>query len=135
MPIVNINYLAVLVSAVVYFVIGAIWYGPLFGKAWVGLMKLKKDDIKMSDMAKPMIGSFLGYLLLCFVLAHFVDYAMANTYLEGAQTGFWGWLGFTVGTSAGTYLYGGKPMKLFALDNGYHLVGTVVAGVILAVWV
>lgn len=30
----DINWLAVLVAAVVTFVLGGLWYGPLFGKVW-----------------------------------------------------------------------------------------------------
>jgi Protein of unknown function (DUF1761) len=30
----DINWLAVLVAAVVTFVLGGIWYGPMFGKVW-----------------------------------------------------------------------------------------------------
>lgn len=143
MPIVPINYLAVLVSAIVYFVIGAVWYGPIFGNIWMKLNKLKKEDVKKENMPRCFIGSFIGYLVLCFVLAHFVQYSLLLAVQQsgaafavpvGAQTGFWAWLGFTAATSAGTYLYGGKPMKLYVLDNAYHLVGSVVAGIILAVW-
>jgi hypothetical protein len=30
----DVNWLAVLVAAVVTFVLGGVWYGPLFGKVW-----------------------------------------------------------------------------------------------------
>lgn len=41
-----INYLAVAVSAVVTFVLGGMWYAPLFGKAWVKAHGLSEDAVK-----------------------------------------------------------------------------------------
>ena len=30
----NVNLLAVFLGALAFFVVGALWYGPLFGKTW-----------------------------------------------------------------------------------------------------
>ena len=30
----NVNFIAVFLGALTFFVVGALWYGPLFGKAW-----------------------------------------------------------------------------------------------------
>ena len=44
---VNINYIAVFVAAVVYYIGGALWYSPLlFGKTWMGLVGLNEEEIK-----------------------------------------------------------------------------------------
>ncbi|HLD39833.1 MAG TPA: DUF1761 family protein, partial [Candidatus Nanoarchaeia archaeon] len=32
------NYLAVLVAAIAAYVVGFLWYGPVFGKKWMALM-------------------------------------------------------------------------------------------------
>ena len=47
LPAIDLNYWAVLVSAVASMTIGALWYSPiLFGKIWMNLMKI---DLKSMD--------------------------------------------------------------------------------------
>lgn len=49
----NINFLAVLVSALASFAIGSLWYSPLlFGKAWQKAVGLTDEKIKSSNMIK-----------------------------------------------------------------------------------
>ena len=42
----NINYLAVVVAAIVNMALGSLWYGPIFGKAWIKMMKFSESDMK-----------------------------------------------------------------------------------------
>ena len=138
MPTFEINYLAVLVSAVAGFVIGALWYSVLFGKAWMKLSKMGKKDIekeKKKGMAKSYAAGFIALLVMAFVLAHFVDMAGAATVLEGAQAGFWAWLGFVATTMLNKVLWEGKPVKLYVLDAAHYFVVLIAMGAILAVWV
>lgn len=41
----DLNYLAILVAAIVPLFVGALWYGPLFGKRWLALMETTEEDI------------------------------------------------------------------------------------------
>ena len=57
----SINYLAVVVSAISAFVIGALWYAPfLFGKAWQAETGLSDEDLK-AGMGKTFGGSFVPF--------------------------------------------------------------------------
>ena len=140
---VPVNYLAVLVSAVVFMVLGFLWYGPLFGKEWSKLMGWgEMTPEKMAEMqkaARPAYAiSFVGALIMCFVLSHALIFA--STYLNesgvaaGLMTGFWNWLGFIAPATIGTVLWDKKPWKLWFINSGYYLVGLLIAGVILALW-
>ena len=138
MPTFEINYLAVLVSAVAGFVIGALWYSVLFGKAWMklsGMDKKKIEKEKKKGMAKSYAAGFAVLVVMAFVLAHFVDMAEAATVLEGAQAGFWAWLGFVATIMLNKVLWEGKPFKLYLLDAAHYLVVLLAMGSILAVWV
>lgn len=42
-PELHINFLAVLVAVIVNFIIGSLWYGPIFGKAWRKEMNIPLD--------------------------------------------------------------------------------------------
>lgn len=138
MPTFEINYLAVLVSAAAGFVIGMLWYSVLFGKVWMklsGMDKKKIDKEKNKGMAKSFVAGFAALLVMSFVLAHFVDMAEAATVLEGAQAGFWAWLGFVATVMLNKVIWEGKPVKLYLLDAAHYFVVLLIMGSILAVWV
>ena len=42
----NANLLAILIAAVAGFMVGGLWYGPLFGKTWQREIGLSDDDIE-----------------------------------------------------------------------------------------
>ena len=41
----DLNYLAIIVAAIVPLFVGALWYGPLFGKRWLALMETTEEEI------------------------------------------------------------------------------------------
>lgn len=67
----NINLMAVLVAVVANFVLGFIWYTPLFGNAWAKEMGFD-ISIKPSsgEMAKGMIFMLIGNFFMAYVFAH-----------------------------------------------------------------
>lgn len=138
MPIVVINYLAVLVAAVVSMALGAFWYSPAgFGKQWATLMGWNEATLRSKMKGKPTKEyaiAFVGSLVMAYVLAHFVGYAQATTLAEGLQAGFWTWLGFVATVTLSSVLWEGRPWKLYLLNNGYQLVNLLFMGAILAVW-
>jgi hypothetical protein len=135
MPEVTLNYWAIIVSAIVSMVLGALWYSPvLFGKQWMQLMGWTKEQVKKEDANKGYLLAMIGALILAYVMSHFVDYVGATTVSQGAQTGFWTWLGFAATTSLTTSTFEGKPTKLWGINSGYNLVQFILTGAILAVW-
>ncbi len=137
MPIVTINYLAVLVAAIAAMVIGALWYSPLmFANQWLKLLGLNEKTMKQMDKYgnAGMFCMFVSTLLTSFVLAHFIDFSLATTALAGAITGFWIWLGFVATTFVSMPLFEGKPWGVYLINVGYYLVSFVVMGIILALW-
>ena len=129
-----VNLVAVLAAGIVAMILGFIWYGPLFGKKWMELTgKTMKDFEKMkSGMPKAYLQGFILALVTAYVLAHFVKYAGAATAIDGAITGAWVWLGFSVTLMYGSVLWEGKDKRLFLLNSGHYLVNYLVMGAILA---
>lgn len=131
----EINYWAVLVSAVVGFVIGSIWYTPrAFGELWIAMLGKNETGIKASFNAKTLGKTFVATLVMVYILAHFVDYTGATTFGQGALTGFWLWLGFVATTMFINSVYENRPIKLWMINAGCQLVVLLVAGAILAAW-
>ncbi|MFQ6677682.1 MAG: DUF1761 domain-containing protein [Fidelibacterota bacterium] len=142
----TINYIAVLGSAIIFFMIGGLWYSPvLFAKPWIKAIGLSDDQMtgmkEKGPGAKPMIISFTGGLVMAFVTAHMVDFmkvvfedsGMSHLTI-GLTTGFWMWLGYIATFSLNSVSYENKPWSLYFINNGYQLVGLFSMGSILAVW-
>jgi hypothetical protein len=132
----DVNYIAVIVAAIINMVLGAIWYSPfVFGKIWMTAMKKTKEDIKGQNMVKTHGLSLVSSVILAFILAAFVGLLGASTLQSGAIAGFFVWLGFVVTTNSASYLYEFKPLKVYEIYMAYQLVALVAMGALLAVWV
>jgi hypothetical protein len=131
---VHVNYLAVLVAAIVNYVLATIWYAALFGKAWRRLTGIA--DMKPAPMNIVLV--FVGSLLLSYVLYHSIVFGSAYTKMSGVggglMGGFFGWLGYIAPVTLATKLYERKPWGLWLLDNGFWLISLLVMGIILSLW-
>ena len=134
----KINYPAVFVSALAYWALGALWYSPLlFEQPFIALKGWTPEQVEAIRAASHAgeIGAALAVsLVTAYVLAHFVRFTGAETGRTGALAGFWLWLGFVVTTNLSTVLFEGRPIGLYLINNGYHLVGLLGMGALLAAW-
>lgn len=128
------NYAAVVVSAVVYWLLGAVWYGILFSKPWMALEHLSEEQAKAMNPVLPYIITFALNLLIAFALAQICTWRNANTAARGAAVGILLWIGFIGPVTYTSYMYEMRPMKLFAINEFYSLVGLFVMGLILGAW-
>jgi len=132
---VHINYLAVLVVAIITFIIGGLWYSPaLFGPRWMLAVGKSEQDLKRTNMGVAYTGAFVSAVMMAYVLALFIGFTQAKTILSGAGIGLWAWVGFVAAPKLSNYLFSGWSRDLYLINNGYHLVSLLVMGAILAVW-
>jgi hypothetical protein len=130
----HMNPWALLVSALILWFLGAAWYSPaLFAKPWMAALGIRPDGEK-KGLILGMVSSFIGDLILSFVLLHFILWADATTGVRGALIGFITWLGFIAAPAFPQGIYENRPFKLFAINSGYWLVGLLIVGCLLAVW-
>lgn len=132
----RIKYPAVLVAAIVHWMLGAVWYG-VFTKQFVALMEWtpeKLNAIETQSHTKEYLTAFVSSLILVYILAHFVQYTNARSAPGGLQTAFWLWLGFIATTQIATVVFEGRKPGLYLLNIGYQLVACSIAAVILAIW-
>ncbi|OLD60712.1 MAG: hypothetical protein AUI83_01850, partial [Armatimonadetes bacterium 13_1_40CM_3_65_7] len=88
------NWVAIVVAAIAQFIIGWIWYGPLFGKTWMSMMGMSQQSMSREGMGKTMVLTFIGSLVTAAVLSMLVGWMGAKTLSTGIAAGFWAWLGF-----------------------------------------
>ena len=133
---VPVNYFAVLLCGIVSMVIGYLWYGPLFGKAWMKLVGFTSEKMAKAkkNMAQTYVLMFISSLIMAYVLAHFIWYAApgSNTLFISIKTALWAWVGFIATVSTSKYLFSPdrKSLKLLFIETGFYLVSLVVMGVI-----
>ena len=133
----HINILAVIVAAIVTFVIGALWYSPaLFGKQWIAAHGYTPEKMEaMRKGASKAYGlSFLCYLVMAAAMAVLLRMTHIESVIGGAKLGFLCWVGFVANVGFTSQLFSDKHIKTYLLDAGYQLVYLVVMGLILSVW-
>jgi len=131
-----INYLAVLVAAVLNMVVGFFWYGPVFGKMWKDLMGFTDQSMQNMKLTatQAMIGGFITSLIMAYVLAHFVVIYGAVGIAGAFELAFWIWLGFMATVCLGSFLWEGKSFKLFLLNTANQFVSLFLMTVVLVMW-
>lgn len=134
------NPIAIIIAAVAGMVIGALWYGPIFGKTWMKLQgitakdvaKFKKDPKKMRAMKRSYVLSLLNQVIIASVLAFFISEVGATEINEGVAVAAIAWLGFVVTTAMNQVLWENKTRKAYLLDIAHYLVVFLAMGAILA---
>ena len=136
----SVNYLAIVVGAVLSMVIGAFWYGPLFGKKWLEIVGVNSTDLetrkKMQKAAGPLyIVQFLMTLFQVLVLAHLIA---DTTKVSGLARSLWIWAAFVVPTLAGSTMWTNESGTIkkarFLIQGGYQLILFIVFGLLLHYW-
>lgn len=135
-PFPSINHLAVLVSAIILWVLGAAWYSPaLFAKPWMELIGVKREPGKRDGLLLGMTASFIGDLVTSFILANIIVWShVPKSFGQGAVIGILAWIGFIAAPQLPQGLYEKRPFKLFAINGGYWLIGLFIVGGLLGSW-
>lgn len=132
----SVNILAVIVSAILSMVIGSIWYGPVFGKRWMKLVGITKEQMEKGkkDMPKTYGMMFIGSLATSYVLALTIGMSAIKDVATGVTIAFWIWLGFIVAVKLSEVLFEKKAWELFYIECGYYLVFLLIAGGVIGSW-
>jgi len=128
------NYAAVFVSALAYWILGAVWFGVLFSKPWTAFEHITKEQAQSINPVLPYVITFVLNLVTAFVLAQLSIWRNADTAARGAALGVLVWIGFLGPVTYTTYMYEMRPKELFAINEFYPLVGLCLMGAILGAW-
>lgn len=137
-PEVGINFWAILTATAVAMFIGSLWFGPIFGKRWMEIVKLKKKDAQ-NDWQIPMLTMLVMAFVQSFIMRHFIVYTAAfyPDYSElsvGLITGFWLFVGLVLPLILSSNMFARRPNELTYIEAGNQLVTLLAIGAILATW-
>jgi hypothetical protein len=125
------HWLAIGLAALAGFVVGGLWYGPLFGKAWMQARGITHEEAAKSNMPLIFGTTFVLNLIAAFMLDHlYATYdAPLGLHYSLVIAGIIG-VGF-IATSIGVnYLFSRQPRALFFIDAGYWITIYLVMGAI-----
>ena len=84
----EMNFLVPFLAALVPMIIGFIWYGPLFGNAWMKTMGFTKESLKGTNMIKTLLISYILSVLIAFALIQMVIHQMGVFSALAGDVGF-----------------------------------------------
>lgn len=137
---ITINYWAVLVCAALSMALGFVWYGPIFGKKWMEIVKATEaDEARRAEMMRGVwklyIVQFLLTLFQAYVLAYYIAGWQAAS---GVENALWIWAAFIMPTVAGSAMWNNDSAKIswarFLIQGGYQLILFILFGLILGMW-
>lgn len=138
----KINMLAVLTAVVVNFILGSIWFMPLFGKLWGKEMgydpNMKPDkSVMIRGMLYMVIGNFLFAWVLAWTMAgwQFIPGAKEmGPMVNALNSAIFIWLGFYFPGRLTATVWENRSWKLFAINAGYDFVALLVVASIISFW-
>lgn len=130
----------ILVAALAYFMLGAIWFNPkVFGSIWASSHGLEMDPEKRKEvnMVRLMGTAFVFTIMITTIIAKVCLMACGGG--EACHAiGIMHCLkiGFMIGGAIAlgiwmTYMYLMKPITAFITDGLYHIIGSILAASIL----
>ena len=127
------NIWAVLLAAVLAFVLGGLWYSPaLFGKAWQREVGLTDEELARGNMARIFGLAFVAALIAALMFAVFLG--PRPKIGDGLLYGFSAGLCWVASSFGMNYLFARRSLKLFLIDGGYHTLQFTLIGAVLALW-
>jgi Protein of unknown function (DUF1761) len=128
----HFNWVAILVAALTGFALGGIWYGPLFGKAWMRESGVSIDKTRSAHMPKIYGAVLLLNLIAAGSLAMFIG--PSGTWSFGLFAGFMTGLTFVATALGVIYLFESRSLRLWLINAGYQIVFFSLMGIILGCW-
>jgi len=134
----QLNWLAVVVGAAIYFALGAVWFTPmLFGRPWqrsIGWDPASEQQMSPAVYAVPA----LFYLVAATATAMLAAATGSDDWAGGVMLGLVVGIGYALTIVASDAVFDPhKPQRWlwFAITGGYHLLGLVIVAVLVSVWV
>ncbi|GEQ96710.1 hypothetical protein JCM17844_03470 [Iodidimonas gelatinilytica] len=131
----QLNYLAIVIAAIVYLGMAGLWYSPLaFGKSWAQENRFKPDELEDRSMLPALGYAFLAAIVLAFGLALLSKWAGVDNWFTGALMGLFISLMISVPAALPVYVFENRSMRLFTINEGMPVVAMVIMGAVIGGW-
>lgn len=128
-----INYWGILVSVIVTFLIGWIWFLPgIFGNTW--MKEAGKTKEQLGNQTQAMVGSFIAMIIMAFCLQLLVIFLGVTKITGGIKLGLVCGVGFNAMALLVNCVNEKRSMKWFLVTAGYQAISILIMAMILGVW-
>ncbi len=126
---------ATLIAGTAYFMLGGLWFTPLFGKYWDRAVGFCRPQ-NWRPPAIYYLGPWLGCLIAAFATAALFDFIRPATLADALKIGFVIGAGYGAALTAVNAISPNMPKPgLYALVvGGYHWLGLALCAAILYEW-
>ena len=131
----GVNYLAVIVAAIMAFIFGAAYYG-LLSKPWMKAARIQpKEGVGGAMPPAPLlINSIVCELIMAWVLAAVLKSIGATGIGAAVTAAFFLWLGFIATTVAVNQRYQSYGWNLTVIDAIHWLGATLIMAIVIGWW-
>ncbi len=131
----DLNYFAIIVAAIIYVVIGAIWYSPaVFGKLWAKFSGCDPESCKGKNMVVSWVGCCVVALITAWGLSVLIRNLGYSDFIAGGYVGILAWAGFVMTTQACGVLWGKRNPAEWLIHASCSLLSLWIMGGIIASW-
>lgn len=130
----DLNFLAIIVSSVIYFAFGSVWFGPLFGKSWLRLVGLSLTEEDKKNALFIFTKTFILDFVITFSTALIILLTQSDNIIDALKVSIIIGLGFIIAPFLGNYMYAKRSMRLFLIESCYHVICIIVVSIILTLW-
>jgi hypothetical protein len=129
------NWAAIAVAALVYFMLGGVWFTVL-KEPWLrGIGRTAQEIGAVGISPAITFGSAaLTTVILAIFLSWVVGVAGATTVLSGMKVAAWTWFGVVFATWSTEYAFEARPLQILGINTGYCLTGMLLMGASLGGW-
>lgn len=129
----GVNYLPVIVAAIVAVVIGFVWFSPqMLGRQWTAYTGQAPAEARPAPTA--IVIGVVSALVNAWVLAVLSLNLGGTTITDGILLGVIVWLGFVATVTVADVAFQKKPRGLWVVNNGHHVIVQAVMGAIVTAW-
>jgi Protein of unknown function (DUF1761) len=132
----KINYAAVIVAGIAYWLVQAGWY-TAFRDPYIAALGLTPDqaaEAAKNISAVPYITALLANMVVAYVIGIVSLRTGEPTVAHGMRVALVMWMGFVVTNFATMYSFEQRPFALLAINSGSTLVGMLLSGAIVGAW-
>ena len=134
----ELNWIAIIVAAIVPMIIGYVWYGPVFGKQWQASLGFSDEEAKSGNMAAIFGISFVVSILLAMGLSIVIEglhhgesfHTFKHGALHGAMISFL----LSIPVLVSNSLFQKNNAKNILINVGYWMLTMAIMGGIVDMW-
>jgi hypothetical protein len=131
----GVNYLAVLIAGVAYFIMGAIWYQHwLFGNLWLKGVGKTKEQADADFKASKLVWVLIVSLITAYGIARIISYTGATTLYDAIMLSALAAICLVITNVSLNNTMEARPCKLTLVNGLFNLVGFVIMGAIIGYW-